>query len=756
MDLPERQGGAYPSFVPAAGAGASGADRTLIDRRKIVVAFEMGRFAETRVEGRVRLRGPLSPLSETINRVVDIADVPNPNNTQQANRAAVFDEASGLTLPTGIYEMTVDISGPNCLRYRDQRHSPDGGSYSSRRYTRKVWVDYDVVDIPSGRGAATSGSTTAYRVATVVGDPTSLEFAYLMQFASDYPHYMTGLHFNQRTSSFGRGLDQRLSAQFAQYLGTIKKGTGTLGIIRNAYRTARLSRPVSRLMRLGDAPVDSQRMVRNLTTLDYVLTDNAHVAMNRIRYESIFQSRRHELLLMNQGDLPTRGSLRAIRALDFLGKTLDILELGNNALMYGERCRESFRAEQLLGQDLETMAEDQSFSISRQLQIEQMRHIAARRCAEALAMLSTIPINALGWIPGLGWLAAPVGLLSAALSRGENAIQGWVADTLEDNANALLIRPSHYDMMVSGQTYDQLFPSEHMKMLMQLVIRAKLLYDMNDLVNASRTDENLGRIRQLASWITLNDRWHIHRDIVFRCHNTYDDFTKLRTYDSSLDNNGEWIRVHFQEYFPVDCWCNNDRQFKRWFALRNRPEIEIEPNEGRLQTRDMAWTGTYQISIRNFHIFRFSERVRQFIFIIEGDHGPDLHRIRSGESIVPGRTETTRIGHRIREIIGTIIDCNGSLGELAQACNRHDRLSIMPSLRSAEVESVETTFHFGTKDYLMLVCGDTQDRAVLNRMYLLSRPLGRVPQDAVIHATPLIYEIKGSHLIHESRRSRFM
>ncbi|MFH1742432.1 MAG: hypothetical protein ABIH23_25795 [bacterium] len=434
MDLPERQGGGYPSFVPAAGAGASGTDRTFIDRRKVIVTFEMGRFADTRVEGRVRLRGPLSPLSQTVNQVVNIADVPNPNNAGQVNRAAVFDEAAGLTLPTGIYEMTVDISGPNCLRYRDQRHSPDGGSYSTRRYTRKVWVDYDIVEIRAG--GESSEPTTAYRVATIIGDPTSLEFAYLIQFASDYPHYMTGLHFNQETSSFARGLDQRLSAQFGQYLGTVKKGTGTLGIIRNAYTLVRSSRPVSRLMRLRDAPTDSQRMVRNLTTLDYVLTDDAHVAMNRIRYEEIFQSRRNELLLMGQGDLPARGTLRAIRALDYLGKTLDILEMGNNALLYGERCRESFRAEQLLNQDLETMADDQTFSMSRQLQIEQMRHVAARRGAEALSMLSTVPINALGWIPGLGWLTAPVGLLSAALSRGENAIQGWVADALEDNANA--------------------------------------------------------------------------------------------------------------------------------------------------------------------------------------------------------------------------------------------------------------------------------------------------------------------------------
>jgi len=734
-------GGTYLDFMPLSATAGTGRRATTVAQRVLVVTVGAGSQA---FAGTVQLRGPAS---------LDARIVPSvPDNPASVGRATF--RAAPTDFPTGFYDMTVNITGPSRLIPT----GPDGRRPGSLQYVRKVWVQFDL-----GQQTAGSGSTTQLNHrGVVIGDPLSLELAFLQQFGSEYPQHMRLMGFERPGRRSRHRGAARLREQFALYLGSVKKYHGHLGQIRNAFHLVRAAQDlhsrgqlrgashprevVRRISRLSDADPTSQQWLRNFAELADVPDADVRIAMNHVMYQSMFENPRRDFLghFGRERGFPRAGAGRAAAVLSHAGNVMDVLEWGINALRYGERMNMSIDAENDLWRSMRTMTRDDAFSLSRLAQIEGFRYTTVKQRAEAQAMLNSAPLSLLGWIPGPGWLTAAIAAVSFVANTIESGTRSDVVDWFEQLFNGWLFR-SQFRQDLETRTYRQAFAGgdeSHtaQRMMLQLSIRAKLLYNLRDLVQDNRPTE----AEELIRWITCKDEWFIRKSLVFNPWPTFwGGFDGLQRSMPSGANPRDWIPVHFQEYFPIDFWCGDIASFVRWYRRDNVPEINL--GFERFDIGHHRVTPYMHIRIRNFETFGFDRRVWLFAFFIEPaisdadvtqmQHDCDLFQRPWAQAL---NRKLSEISNRIDSVVrlqelrsyGQLLD----LDDFSEDGRYHTSRTSM-------------AFDLWSKNYLIMLCGQVGQRPVINKLLFACRP--------ATGGVPMSYNINGDHLVNPISRVRF-
>lgn len=749
MGHPPVENGRYVDYLPTAVAVPTDARVTVTRERIVTVSFDT---LPTRIAGTVRLQGPLAspgvpqPIRDTVDETASIVRAATAERPARARFRRPPDQ-----FPSGPYTMTVRLTGPNAL--------VAGCPEEALEFSRRVFVEFTLLEedrreagggrgggggSEGGGGGSGGGSGSGARAATIrsnqrsllVGDPSSLEFAYLLQFGRFFPEHLALMRYERRRDTAG----STLLRQFAQYFGDLKKYWGYLGQARTLHTLVAMGRDVWRHggAALADdfCPPAAREWLREFAeATDDVPERNIRIAMNQIEYETSHR----ELIgrIRQQGPFPRARAARAVQALGYIGKVFDLVDIGVNALQYGERVEIALDQEHSLFQELQRMAEDKdAYSLLKFAQLESVRQSIVRRRAEAYWQLMWAPTSVVGFMPLPGWLGAAIAGALIPVNSIERTNRNEIVDYLEQFANAGLLRTPFQDD-IARQGYDAALGGDDaqrtaQRMVTQFSIRAKLLYDLKELVDDNRTRE----VEDLTNWILRKDEWRLHRRCVFGLRNAYASGARRES-----GGGNDYVKVHYQEYFPIDFWCGDADEFIRWYRQDNTPEIQLVPGE----IESVGWGRVrmpMRVQIRNFaDPFGFERNVEGFMFFLPPAlTDAEVDEIRPYSADVYTRGWAQRLHRKVSQITNRLDD----ISRIRDLADYH----FYPPFREQftrgpggvyEATSQPLNYDIAEKNYLILLFTPVDGRALLNTLFFLCRWPG-----SGTHLS--LFEVKGSKL----------
>ena len=804
MGQPIQHGGRYVDFLPAPQARVRAGE--LADVRNVRHLLVVFSLATAPIEGWVRLKGPITdPGPEGQSAGEDFSGGSYRFNVRRRirddpgfggrYRAAIFG-TPGDVAETGFYRMEVEITSPEWMKPIND----EGGITGNLRYQRNVWVQYDCFyqerDEPEEESteAVRVVSVTVYQKATVIGDPIFLELPYLVQHGSHLPGLMRLMNYSAGRGSAPAGFrqprstgGQRFMAHLEAFRGAVKKSHSYIGQlinVRAAYRSIRLDSGTTRFLGswrdeaawLAAAGHNSTSPAMNQELFDSIFEENMRIGGRDQRLTSVFPE---------GGELPQPGR-RSFNALDVnthVGNFLDVVELGINVWKFRQNITSSGQAEQALNDALSDMADDMKHSVFKDFELEAFRHIFVRRQADNSHLLFSAGMTMLGWIPGLGWPWA-IGNFVAGIVA--NRAQDRIRDYFEPRQNPELI--ASLRARLSDRGYEQAFPrtgnaaAKKNRKLIQLIIRSKLLYDLKRLVDEFqpemsddhpdfRTNElRREHIYQLIHLLVRKDVWYMQYEVALGTSPTW--FYTGEDSSSITDNPparfaSHYVPVHFQDYFPIDCYCGSIRQFSGWF----KDDIELGVHD--------HWEHNppgFEIRFKNFESHRFDNRVWAVVFRI-----PDMNIARFRESQRDSldvrqdqwaRNLTSMID-QVEHALSTAENFETALRDPSEAMYRRNQGETVSS-GSEEIPHIESgpdgclrarifqSFDLAQNGYLILSLTNSEREGqprgagdILYQRYQFLCGEERAFDGRAPGIGPAVWDVEGDYLVRRDRRHRF-
>ena len=793
---------AYIDFLPPPRAdvptGRSGL--RVRPRRVLLVVFGAG---GTELAGNVQLRGPIPDghiprrLHNSVSGTADITAAPAGVPSSDEHPMAAEFIAAHTQFVTGFYEIQVSITAPENLMPTNRRGRPEG----PLTYSRNVWVDFD---LQSQR--IDGGVIHVTQRAVVVGDPLTLGMAYLFQFGDEHPERVRLIQYQPGRGGPASGGDRTFKKQFSLYFGVVKKAHGYLGLARNNYRLVQAARAAAGMSEYSHSarnitPTDvPQRLTRrtgmggtvndwfeHYESMSRVARNDVRVTMNSVMYGDLFEHPERELLAHHfLGRGPSRRLGRTLAAIGHVGNALSVIELGLNAVTYGERINASLRGENTLFTALRRMYHYKGFSLMSIMEIESFRQAVVTQQAEALEMLRGVPMAMFGFVPIAGWIAsAAVGVASFVYNILEQRTQSLVRDYLEKWCNAWLLRNA-FRRDVESRGYDQAFPDDSddrhqaQRRMLQLSIRAKMLYDLKELVDGIQLPPSGGdqirmneiRIpfaRALISWILKKERWYMHRDLVFGVTDVHDYFT-----GNCRDTVGEggathWVPVEFQKYFPIDCWNGDIEQFVRWYRRGSDLQLQLSIEWDRPTDHEQGQQNEFEIRFKNFNNFGFENIVWAYVFELPAVSRECARSMRLSDQDVFLETWAQALRRKIGEVdrvLETTDNFRSDLDRISQQGfrRREGEFEGSGSSRVAHVTRdgdgyVARCFtrpghilDVRRNSYLFLLFTNVDQRIVYKKYYYVGATAVVRERHGTVHYGPVAYKIQDGHMYHGDRR----
>ena len=466
-----------------------------------------------------------------------------------------------------------------------------------------------------------------------------------------------------------------------------------------------------------------------------------------------------------------------------VGKVLDVVELGINAWKFRVNVDSERAAQQALEEAMQEMKDDRVYSVFKQFELECFRNVIVRRRADNLYMVMSAAMTLLGWIPVGGWIFSIANFVAGIVV---NRAADRIRDFLEPGRNPAIIEDLRSQL--SGRSYDQAFPAngnstqKGNRKLIQFIIRAKILYDLRRLVDRFNPDmprESLDYHRneldrenmyKMIGLLVRKERWYMHKDVVFGTSPTWffiserDNRIQLERPSYQPDR---YVPVHFQDYFPIECYCGTLRQFQSWFKDDLMMEVHI----------NFELTGEFEIRFKNFEQVGFDNRVWAFVFEISGmGYERRIEMMRPGNLDVHGDGWARSLASRLDDIQRSLADADNFdtalRGDADGVYRRNEGETIsrdseeIPHVRSGPdgclAARIFHSFELNNNGYLILMLTDTeqsgQGRGEGDILYMKFQFLfgeeraydGRAPE-----VGPCVWDIEDNLLVKGDRRHQF-
>jgi hypothetical protein len=630
--------------------------------------------------------------------------------------------------------------------------------------------------------------------------------AYLLQFGDEHPERVRLIQYQPGRGGPASGGDQNFKKQFSLYFGIVKKAHGYLGLARNNWRLVQAARAAagmseyshsSRNITPRDVPQQLTRRTgmggtindwfESYESMSRVARNDVRVTMNTVMYGDLFEHPERELLAHQfLGRGPSRRLGQALNAIGHVGNALSVIELGLNAVTYGERINASLRGENSLFTALRRMYHYKGFSLMSIMEVESFRRAVVTQQAEALEMLRGVPMAMFGFVPIAGWItAAAVGVANFIYSRLEQRTQSAVRDYLEKWCNAWLLR-SQFRSDIESQGYDRAIPDDSddrhqaQRRMLQLSIRSKMLYDLKELVDGIQLPPQGGeQIRQneiripfaraLISWILKKERWYMHRDLVFGVSDAHDYFT-----GNCSDSVGEggathWVPVEFQKYFPIDCWNGDINQFVRWYRRGSDLQLSLHLNWDNPTGHEPGEQNEFEIRFKNFNRFGFENIVWAYVFEVPPVTGTMAQTLRTDDQDVFVETWAQSLRTKIRDVDRVLADTDNFRSDLdgisQQGFRRRDgdfegsgadRVAHMTRSGDGYIARCFTrpghTLDVRRNSYLFLLFTNVGQRIVYKKYYYVCNQVRVRERHGTRESGPVAYKIQDGHMYHGDRR----
>jgi hypothetical protein len=508
--------------------------------------------------------------------------------------------------------------------------------------------------------------------------------------------------------------------------------------------------------------------------------------MNHMMYQDLFEHPERELLAHQfLGRGPSRRLGRTIAAIGHVGNALSVIELGLNAVTYGERINASLRGENSLFTALRRMYHYKGFSLMSIMEIESFRQAVVTQRAEALEMLRGVPMAMFGFVPLAGWIALGAAAFTFVYNILEQRTQSMVRDYLEKWCNAWLLRNA-FRQDLERQGYDQAFPDDGddrhqaQRRMLQLSIRAKMLYDLKELVDGIDTQSTEGnqlRMNQiripfanaLISWIVKKERWYMHRDLVFGVSDAHDYFTGNCRESVGDEGPTHWVPVEFQKYFPIDCWSGNLDQFVRWHRRGSDLQLSLHLEWDHPDRHEQGQQNEFEIRFKNFNNFGFENVVWAYVFEVPPVTGELAQTMRSTDQDVYLETWAQSLRRKMREVDDVLADSDNfrtDLDRISQQGFRRaegefegsgaDRVAHVTQSGDGYIARCFTRpgqiLDVRRHSYLFLLFTNVDQRIVYKKYYYVCNQVLVRERHGTRDSGPVAYKIQDGHMYHGDRR----
>jgi hypothetical protein len=514
----------------------------------------------------------------------------------------------------------------------------------------------------------------------------------------------------------------------------------------------------------------------NQELFDHLFEQNMQIGGREQRLESAFPE---------DGNLgrPGRSGFSAANVTSHVGNVLDVFELGISAWKFGRNIESSDDVRRALNDALTDMADDMVHSVFKDIEIEAFRHLFVRRQADNSQLLFSAALTCLGFIPGLGWPFAIANFVGGIIA---NRAQDRIRDFFEPRQNPELIEGLR---ILINRGYNQSFPrtgdamTKKNRKLIQFIIRAKLLYDLRRLVdqydpNLTTGDSEVARtnrrrmryIHKLISLILRKETWWMHRDWVLGTSPIWFTFGERDNRTTTERPTGQfashWVPVHFQDYFPIDCFCGGLTQFWGWF--HDDLKLSVHCNQSR-RTQ-------FEIRFDNFEGHGFDNRVWAFVFRIPGINSAHFRESRRDSPDVHTETWAQNLAGKVRQIEQNLREQDNFDRAFRGVCDGIYRRCEGESVTrdSEEIPHVTSSpdgglravinhqFALEQNGYLILLLTDREEEGqprgsgdILYMRYQfivgqVSFMEGRAPDPG-----PVVWDVEEQHLVRGSRRLQF-